>query len=52
VVRLLNDGHDGFRDEARAVLQAGLTSAAWITVDATDGCEFGYCLIHSVNTMS
>jgi hypothetical protein len=35
VMRLLIDGHDGFRDEARDVLRAGLTSAAWITVDDT-----------------
>jgi hypothetical protein len=35
VVRLLIEGQDGFRDEARAVLRAGLLSAAWITVDDT-----------------
>jgi len=35
VVRLLNDSQDDFRDEARAVLHAGLLSAAWITVDDT-----------------
>ena len=34
VVRLLNDGQDGFLAEARDVLRAGLT-AAWITVDDT-----------------
>ena len=33
VVRLLNEGKDGFLAEARDVLRAGLTSAAWITVD-------------------
>jgi Transposase IS66 family len=46
VVRLLNDGHDGFRDEARAVLEAGLTSAAWITGDDTGArhkAENGFC---------
>jgi hypothetical protein len=35
VVRLLNNGHDGFHAEARDVLRAGLTNAAWITVDDT-----------------
>src|ERR1700720_3219573 len=35
VMRLLINGQDGFRDEARDVLRAGLLSAAWITVDDT-----------------
>jgi len=35
VVRLLIEGQDGFRDEARDVLRAGLRGAAWITVDDT-----------------
>ncbi len=35
VVRLLNDGKAGFRDEASGVLRAGLESAAWISVDDT-----------------
>jgi len=35
VVRLLIAGHDGFLAEARDVLRAGLSSAAWITVDDT-----------------
>src|SRR5215203_2121515 len=35
VVRLLIDGQDGFLTEARDVLRAGLSSAAWITVDDT-----------------
>src|SRR5918911_1587821 len=35
VLRLLNDGQDAFRDEAREVLRAGLATAAWITVDDT-----------------
>jgi hypothetical protein len=35
VVRLLIDGQDGFLGEARDVLRAGLSSAAWITVDDT-----------------
>jgi hypothetical protein len=46
VVRLLNDGHDGFRAEARDVLRAGLTSAAWITVDDTGArhqAKNGFC---------
>src|SRR6202051_4036224 len=35
VMRLLINGQDGFLDEARDVLRAGLLSAAWITVDDT-----------------
>ena len=35
VMRLLINGQDGFCDEARDVLRAGLLSAAWITVDDT-----------------
>jgi hypothetical protein len=35
LVRLLDAGQDGFLDEARDVLRAGLSSAAWITVDDT-----------------
>jgi hypothetical protein len=35
VVRLLIEGRDGFVAEARDVLRAGLSSAAWITVDDT-----------------
>jgi Transposase IS66 family len=35
VMRLLNEGQDAFLAEARAVLHAGLASAAWITVDDT-----------------
>jgi hypothetical protein len=35
VVRLLIDGQDDFLSEARDVLRAGLSSAAWITVDDT-----------------
>jgi Transposase IS66 family len=35
VVRLLIAGQDGFLDEARDVLRAGLSSSAWITVDDT-----------------
>ncbi len=35
VVRLLTAGHDGFLEEDRAVLRAGLEAAAWITVDDT-----------------
>ena len=35
LVRLLIAGQDGFLDEARDVLRAGLISAAWITVDDT-----------------
>jgi hypothetical protein len=46
VVRLLNNDHDGFHAEARDVLRAGLTNAAWITVDDTESREFGFCLIY------
>jgi Transposase IS66 family len=35
LVRLLIDGQDAFRDEAREVLSAGLDTASWITVDDT-----------------
>ena len=35
VVRLLNAGKQHFLDEARGVLRAGLTHAAWITADDT-----------------
>jgi hypothetical protein len=35
VMRLLIAGQEGFLDEAREVLRAGLSSAAWITVDDT-----------------
>jgi Transposase IS66 family len=35
VVRMLIEGREGFRTEARDVLRAGLSSAAWITVDDT-----------------
>src|ERR1700693_5161496 len=46
VVRLLNTGHDGFHAEARDVLRAGLTNAAWITVDDTGArhqAKNGFC---------
>ncbi len=35
MMRLLTAGQDGFLDEDRAVLRAGLETAAWITVDDT-----------------
>ena len=35
VVRLLIAGQDGFINEARDVLRAGLTNAAWLSVDDT-----------------
>jgi hypothetical protein len=35
ILRLLNEGQDGFLAEARDVLRAGLASARWITVDDT-----------------
>jgi len=46
VMRLLNDGKAGFRDEAVGVLRAGLASAAWISVDDTGARHQGrngYC---------
>jgi hypothetical protein len=35
VMRLLIGGQDGFLDEARDVLRAGLTEATWVSVDDT-----------------
>jgi Transposase IS66 family len=46
VVRLLIEGKDAFRDEARDVLRAGLESGAWITVDDTGArhqAKNGFC---------
>jgi hypothetical protein len=46
VVRLLIAGKQGFLDEARAVLRAGLTNAAWITADDTGArhkAKNGFC---------
>jgi len=46
VVRLLNEGQEGFLNEANEVLRAGLSSAAWITVDDTGArhlAKNGYC---------
>ena len=41
VVRLLINRHDGFRAESRDVLQAGLQSASWISVDDTGARHAG-----------
>ncbi|MCP5111907.1 MAG: transposase [bacterium] len=35
VMRLLNDGQEGFHEEAAAVLRAGLETAGWVSVDDT-----------------
>ena len=46
LVRLLIEGQDGFLAEARDVLRAGLSSAAWITVDDTGArhkASNGFC---------
>jgi hypothetical protein len=46
VVRLLIEGQDGFLTEACDVLRAGLSSAAWITVDDTGArhkASNGFC---------
>ena len=46
VVRLLTAKQDRFLDEAREVLRAGLSSAAWITVDDTSArhkAKNGFC---------
>ena len=46
VVRLLNERQDRFLNEANAVLRAGLSSAAWITVDDTGArhqAKNGFC---------
>ena len=41
VVRLLIDRQDGFLDESRDVLRAGLQTASWITVDDTGARHAG-----------
>lgn len=44
--RLLNDRHEGFHDEAMAVLRGGLQTAKWISVDDTGARhknKNGYC---------
>jgi Transposase IS66 family len=46
VMRLLNAGEDGFCQESRDVLRAGLSGAAWITADDTGArhkATNGYC---------
>ena len=46
VVRLLNEDQERFLNEANAVLRAGLSSAAWITVDDTGArhqAKNGFC---------
>ena len=46
VVRLLNEDQECFLNEANAVLRAGLSSAAWITVDDTGArhqAKNGFC---------
>jgi hypothetical protein len=46
IVRLLIAGQDGFLDEARHVLRAGLANAKWITVDDTGArhkAQNGFC---------
>ena len=46
VVRLLNAGKQSFLEEARGVLRAGLTNAAWITADDTGArhkAKNGFC---------
>jgi hypothetical protein len=46
VVRLLNEDKQGFLDEARDVLRAGLSGASWISVDDTGArhkAENGVC---------
>jgi len=46
LIRLLTDGQESFLNEASAVLRAGLSSAAWITVDDTGArhkAKNGFC---------
>ena len=46
MVRLLIEGQDGFITEARDVLRAGLSTAAWITADDTGArhkASHGFC---------
>jgi len=47
VVRLLIDGQDDFVTEARDVLRAGLSRAAWITVDDTGAPQGRQWLLHA-----
>ena len=53
LVRLLIAGQDGFLDEVRDVLRAGLSSAPWITVDDTGArhkAANGFCTRSAMNT--
>jgi hypothetical protein len=46
VQRLLTDQHDGFLDEARDVLRAGLATSPWVSVDDTAArhqAKNGFC---------
>jgi len=46
IMRQLNDGQEGFVEEARDVLRSGLVSAPWVTVDDTGArhkAKNGYC---------
>ncbi|WP_419906402.1 IS66 family transposase [Hoeflea sp.] len=46
VMRFLNEGHEHFALEARAILQTGLDAASWVTVDDTGArhkAQNGYC---------
>ncbi|MDE3029685.1 MAG: transposase, partial [Paracoccaceae bacterium] len=46
VQRLLTDQHDGFLDEAREVLRAGLATSPWVSVDDTGArhkAKNGFC---------
>ena len=46
VQRLLTDQHDGFLDEARDVLRAGLATSPWVSVDDTGArhqAKNGFC---------
>lgn len=35
IVRLLNEGHEGFHAEKKEILQVGLETASWVTTDDT-----------------
>ena len=55
LVRLLIAGQDGFLAENREVLRAGLSSAAWVTVDDTGArhkAANGFCTTHTLSGLA
>jgi hypothetical protein len=47
VQRLLTEGQEHFRDEAREVLRAGLETSLWVSVDDTGAPQGGQRLLHA-----